>query len=92
MRSRFGTRLGASVAALALLGGAIAGCGGGDESSDETSASTGGEPVEIEFWHGQTQGPAELLQTMADDFNAPIRTSSSPRTPAGSTPTGCCRR
>ena len=23
----------------------------------------------IEFWHGQTQGPAELLQTMIDEFN-----------------------
>ena len=63
-------RLGTSVAALVLLGGAIAGCGGGDESSDDTSASNGGEPVEIEFWHGQTQGPAELLQTMIDDFNS----------------------
>ena len=71
MRSKFGTRLGTSLAALILLGGAIAGCGGDDDSSsDSTSASNGGEPVEIEFWHGQTQGPAELLQTMIDDFNS----------------------
>ncbi len=70
MRSRFETRLGTSLAALVLLGGAIAGCGGGDESTDDSSASNGGEPVEIEFWHGQTQGPAELLQTMIDDFNS----------------------
>ncbi len=60
-------------AALVALGAAIsiAACGGGDDSqSGDTSASGGsGEPVEIEFWHGQTQGPAELLQTMIDDFN-----------------------
>ena len=83
-------------AALVALAAAIsiAACGGGDDSqSGDTSASGGsGEPVEIEFWHGQTQGPAELLQTMIDDFNAPIPTSSSRRTPAASTPTGCCRR
>ena len=70
MRSRFETRLGTSVAALVLLGGAIAGCGGGGDFSDDSSASNGGEPVEIEFWHGQTQGPAELLQAMIDDFNS----------------------
>jgi multiple sugar transport system substrate-binding protein len=68
VRSMFGTRFGTGLAALVLLGGAIAGCGG-DDSGDSTSASDGGEPVEIEFWHGQTQGPAELLQTMIDDFN-----------------------
>ena len=62
-----------ALAALVALGAAIsiAACGGGDDStSGDTSASGGsGEPVEIEFWHGQTQGPAELLQTMIDEFN-----------------------
>ena len=50
----------------------IAACGGGDDSqSGDTSASgdSGGQPVEIEFWHGQTQKPAELLQSMIDEFN-----------------------
>jgi multiple sugar transport system substrate-binding protein len=59
-----------ALAALLTLAAAIAlaACGGGDDSTGETSASSG-EPVEIEFWHGQTQGPAELLQTMIDEFN-----------------------
>jgi multiple sugar transport system substrate-binding protein len=48
---------------------ALAACGGGDDSSDDSSSASSGEPVEIEFWHGQTQGPAELLQTMIDEFN-----------------------
>ena len=65
MRSEIVKKLGAGVAALALLGGAIAGCGGGD---DEEGGP--GEPVEITFWHGQTQGVADLLQVMIDDFNA----------------------
>ncbi|MET0925795.1 MAG: ABC transporter substrate-binding protein [Solirubrobacterales bacterium] len=69
MRSKFGKRLGTSLAALVLLGGAIAGCGGDDESSDDSGGDSSGEPVEITFWHGQTQGPAELLQQMIDDFN-----------------------
>ncbi len=70
MRSKFGKRLGTSLAALVLLGGAIAGCGGDDdESSDESGGESSGEPVEITFWHGQTQGVAELLQQMIDDFN-----------------------
>ena len=49
---------------------ALAACGGDDDgdAGDDSSASSG-EPVEIEFWHGQTQGPAELLQTMIDEFN-----------------------
>src|SRR5262245_38930254 len=47
---------------------ALAACGGGDDTTGDTSASSG-EPVEIEFWHGQTQGPADLLQTMIDEFN-----------------------
>ena len=68
MRSKFGRRLGTSLVALVLLGGLIAGCGGDDESSDDEGASSG-EPVEITFWHGQTQGVAELLQQMIDDFN-----------------------
>ena len=69
MRSKFGKRLGTSLAALVLVGGAIAGCGGDDESSDSDSGGSSGEPVEIAFWHGQTQGVAELLQEMIDDFN-----------------------
>jgi len=69
VRSKFGKRLGTSLAALVLLGGAIAGCGGDDESSDDSGGDSSGEPVEITFWHGQTQGPAELLQQMIDDFN-----------------------
>jgi multiple sugar transport system substrate-binding protein len=66
------SKLSRAFAALVALAAAIslAACGGGDdEQSGDTSAS-GGEPVEIEFWHGQTQGPAELLQTMIDEFNA----------------------
>ncbi len=63
-----------TLAALVALGVAIsiAACGGGDDSqSGDTSASgdSGGQPVEIEFWHGQTQKPAELLQSMIDEFN-----------------------
>ena len=47
-------RLLVALAATALL----AGCGGGDDNDDgDTQASTG-EPVEIKFWHGQTQGTA----------------------------------
>ena len=62
-----------ALAALVALAASVslAACGGGDdEQTGSTSADTGGEPVEIEFWHGQTQGPAELLQTMIDDFNS----------------------
>lgn len=66
VRSKFGT----SLAALAVLAVSITACGGGDDEGSETSAAAdGGEPVEITFWHGQTQGPAELLQTMIDEFN-----------------------
>ncbi len=61
------TRMLALLVAVAIAGLLVA-CGGDDdESSDDSSAS--GEPAEITFWHGQTQGPAELLQEMIDDFN-----------------------
>jgi multiple sugar transport system substrate-binding protein len=64
------SKLTRALAALLTLAAAaaLAACGGGDDTSGDTSASSG-EPVEIEFWHGQTQGPAELLQTMIDQFN-----------------------
>ena len=67
------SKLTRALAALVALATSVslAACGGGDdEQTGSTSADTGGEPVEIEFWHGQTQGPAELLQTMIDDFNS----------------------
>lgn len=55
----------------ALLAAVVAlvasGCGG-DDSSDATGGS--GEPVEITFWHGQTQGVAKLLEKMIEEFNA----------------------
>jgi multiple sugar transport system substrate-binding protein len=60
------------LAALMVLVAAlsIAACGDDDDDSGdgEPSASTG-EAVEIEFWHGQTQGPAELLEQMTEEFN-----------------------
>jgi multiple sugar transport system substrate-binding protein len=47
------------------------GCGGDDDDSGGGGGGGGsnGKPVEIKFWHGQTQGPAKLLQQMIDDFN-----------------------
>jgi multiple sugar transport system substrate-binding protein len=72
------SKLTRALAALAAVAAAmfVVGCGGGDDggsgdgsASSGDSASGGGEPVEIEFWHGQTQGPAALLQTMIDEFN-----------------------
>ena len=61
------------LAALVALAAAVslAACGGGDDERTRRHLRrrSGGEPVEIEFWHGQTQGPAELLQKMIDDFN-----------------------
>ena len=72
------SRLMRVIAALAAVTAAllVAACGGGDDGGDGggsassgDSGSSGGEPVEIEFWHGQTQGPAALLQTMIDEFN-----------------------
>ena len=58
--------------ALLLVGLlAVAGCGGGDDDSGDQADERGaGGPVEIEFWHGQTQGVADLLGEMIDDFNA----------------------
>ena len=57
--------------ALAAVAAALslAACGGGDDEQSNDTSTSAGEPVEIEFWHGQTQGPAELLQTMIDEFN-----------------------
>ncbi len=48
---------------------ALVACGGSDSSSDDNGGSSG-EPVEITFWHGQTQGVAKLLQKMIDEFNS----------------------
>jgi multiple sugar transport system substrate-binding protein len=65
------SKLTRAFAALLALATSIslAACGGSDDSSSDSSSASSGEPVEIEFWHGQTQGPAELLQTMIDEFN-----------------------
>jgi multiple sugar transport system substrate-binding protein len=57
---------GALVLAVAL---AVAGCGGSDDETGADTGSSSGEPVEITFWHGQTQGVATLLQQMIDEFN-----------------------
>lgn len=69
MEERTMLRLLRTIAAIALLTGAVAlaACGGDDEGGGDGAA--GGEPVEITFWHGQTQGVAKLLQGMIDDFN-----------------------
>jgi multiple sugar transport system substrate-binding protein len=56
------------LAAVVALGALIVGGCGGDDDDDEGGSS--GEPVEISFWHGQTQGVADLLQQMIDEFNA----------------------
>ena len=58
--------VGALLLAAAL---AVAGCGGSDDETSGDSGSSSGEPVEITFWHGQTQGVATLLQQMIDEFN-----------------------
>src|SRR5262249_1089140 len=65
------SRLMRMLAAIAALAAAVlvVACGGGDDNGG-TSNAGGGKPVEIEFWHGQTQGPAKLLQQMIDEFNA----------------------
>jgi multiple sugar transport system substrate-binding protein len=65
------SKLTRALAALLTLSAviALAACGGDDDDSGGDTAASSGEPVEIEFWHGQTQGPAELLQTMIDEFN-----------------------
>jgi multiple sugar transport system substrate-binding protein len=64
------SRLTKALAALMALAAALllVACGGDDEEGDDSATSTG-EPVEITFWHGQTQGPAELLEQMIDEFN-----------------------
>jgi multiple sugar transport system substrate-binding protein len=59
--------LGLLVALAAAI--SLGACGGGDDEESGDTTASGGEPVEIEFWHGQTQGPAELLQEMIDEFN-----------------------
>jgi multiple sugar transport system substrate-binding protein len=48
--------------ACGLVAVLVAGCGGGDDESS-------GGPVEISFWHGQTQGVADFLSEMVDEFN-----------------------
>lgn len=53
-----------ALALAAVVALVAAGCGGGDD----TGGSDGG-PVEISFWHGQTQGVAELLEQMIEEFN-----------------------
>jgi len=65
------SKLTRAFAALLALATSIslAACGGGDDSSSDDSSASSGEPVEIEFWHGQTQGVADLLQEMIDEFN-----------------------
>jgi multiple sugar transport system substrate-binding protein len=65
------SKLTRALAGLAALAAAISlgACGGGDDEESGDTTASGGEPVEIEFWHGQTQGPAELLQEMIDEFN-----------------------
>jgi multiple sugar transport system substrate-binding protein len=68
---RMSTNLKSALAVLTLLCAALLlGACGGDDDDDGGGESASGEPVEITFWHGQTQGPAELLQTMIDEFNA----------------------
>ncbi len=64
------TRLMRLSAALVALAAALllAACGG-DDDDEGGDSSASGESVEITFWHGQTQGPAELLQDMIDEFN-----------------------
>jgi multiple sugar transport system substrate-binding protein len=65
------SKLTRTFAALLALAASIslAACGGSDDSSSDDSSASSGEPVEIEFWHGQTQGVADLLQEMIDEFN-----------------------
>jgi multiple sugar transport system substrate-binding protein len=56
-------RIATLLALLALIMG-VAAC-----SDDNKGDSGSGGTVEIKFWHGQTQGPAKLLQDMTDEFN-----------------------
>jgi len=61
-----GHTLRATILAGLLGAAAIAGCGGSGDGAEER-ADAG--PVEIEFWHGQTQGVADVLDELIDDFN-----------------------
>jgi multiple sugar transport system substrate-binding protein len=53
----------ATVVALVAVAIGLVAC------SDDKDDSGSGGTVEIKFWHGQTQGPAKLLQEMVDEFN-----------------------
>ena len=53
----------ATVLALVAVSIGLVAC-----SDDKDEPGSGGT-VEIKFWHGQTQGPAKLLQDMVDEFN-----------------------
>jgi multiple sugar transport system substrate-binding protein len=54
----------ATVAALVAVSIGLVAC-----SDDKDDSGSDGGTVEIKFWHGQTQGPAKLLQDMVDEFN-----------------------
>jgi multiple sugar transport system substrate-binding protein len=54
----------ATVLALVAVAIGLVAC-----SDDKDDSGSGGGTVEIKFWHGQTQGPAKLLQDMVDEFN-----------------------
>jgi multiple sugar transport system substrate-binding protein len=54
----------ATVLALVAVAIGLVAC-----SDDKDDSGSGGGTVEIKFWHGQTQGPAKLLQEMVDEFN-----------------------
>ena len=89
------SKLTRALAALVALATAIslAACGGGDdEESDGLDREQAASRSRSSSGTARPQGPAELLQEMIDDFNRLTPTSSSRRTRAGSTPTGCCRR
>ena len=65
------TRFMKALVAIATLVAALllAACGGGGGGSSSGSESESSGPVEIEFWHGQTQGTAKEVQEMIDEFN-----------------------
>ncbi len=65
------TRFMKALVAIATLVAALllAACGGGGGGSSSGSESESSGPVEIEFWHGQTQGTAKEVQAMLDEFN-----------------------
>jgi multiple sugar transport system substrate-binding protein len=54
----------ATVVALVAVAIGLVAC-----SDDKDDSGSDGGTVEIKFWHGQTQGPAKLLQDMVDEFN-----------------------